>query len=396
MTTQKIDFTAAHSVLQNAIDGQLLAGVSAAIMFKGEVIDTFCAGMADQESAEPLRSDHLHRAFSNTKIITSTLVMHLMDQGHFALDDAIKKWIPVFGKVRVLKPGAMTIDDTEALQHDITIRHLLSHQAGLSHGVFDMGTMIFNAYHASGARKNDTTLEQLMDQLGTLPLIYQPGHGWEYSMAPDVLGRLVEIVTGQSLAEAFKTRLFEKIGMLDTTYVMQPKQVPRLAALYSGDAKQPNKPGLKRLDNMPWVDAFLKPVPRQSGTSGLVTTQEDMLALMQQLIPGHGTFLKPATLLEMLRDQLPLDRCVQVANVGAFPSLGFGLGGAVTRMVSDFQPNTPAGEFQWGGLAGTHWWVSPSTGFAGVLMTQRHWGFWNPFWFEYKQKMYEAIAKNSA
>jgi CubicO group peptidase (beta-lactamase class C family) len=383
MTTQKIDFSAAHSVLQNAIDGQLLAGVSAAVMFNGGVVDTFCAGMADMESGEALRTDHIHRAYSNTKIMTSMLVLKLADDGYFSIDDPIKKWIPVFAKVRVLKPNATTLDDTEALQHDITIRHLLSHQAGLSHGVFDMGTMIFNAYHASGARKSDTTLEQLMDQLGGLPLIYQPGQGWEYSMAPDVLGRLVEIVTGQAYADALKTRLFAPLGMVDTTYVLQPEQVPRFTALYIGDAKQPNKPGLKRLENMPWPDAFLKPVPRQAGSSGVVTTQTDMLRLMQQLTPSFGTYLKPATLAEMLRDQLPLERC----------SLGFGLGGAVTRGVSEVQPNSPVGEFQWGGLGGTHWWVSPNTGIAGVLMTQRHWGFWNPFWFEYKQKVYDAIAK---
>jgi CubicO group peptidase (beta-lactamase class C family) len=234
MTTQKIDFSAAHSVLQNAIDGQLLAGVTAAVMFNGEVIDTFCAGMADMESGEAMRPDHIHRAYSNTKIMTTMLVLKLADDVYFSIDDAIKKWIPVFGKVRVLKPRATTIDDTEALQYDITIRHLLSHQAGLSHGVFDMGTVIFNAYHASGARKSDTTLEQLMDQLGTLPLIYQPGQGWEYSMAPDVLARFVEIVTGQSYTDALKTRLFDPLGMVDTTYVLEPEQVPRFTALYIG------------------------------------------------------------------------------------------------------------------------------------------------------------------
>jgi CubicO group peptidase (beta-lactamase class C family) len=118
-----------------------------------------------------------------------------------------------------------------------------------------------------------------------------------------------------------------------------------------------------------------------------------MLRLMQQLTPNFGTYLKSATLAEMLRDQLPPERCIKVANVGAFPSLGFGLGGAVTRSSSEFQPNSPAGEFQWGGLGGTHWWVSPRTGVAGVVMTQRHWGFWNPFWFDYKQKVYDAVAK---
>ena len=392
MTTQKIDFTAAHSVLQNAIDGQLLAGATAAVMYNGEVIDTYCAGMADMESGEAMRADHIHRAYSNTKIMTTMLVLKLADEGYFSIDDAIKKWIPVFGKVRVLKLGATTLDDTEALQHDITIRHLLGHQAGLSHGVFDMGTMIFNAYHASGARKSNTTLAQLMDQLGTLPLIYQPGQGWEYSMAPDVLARLVEIVTGHAYADALKTLLFDPLGMVDTTYVLRPEQVSRFTALYIGDAKQPKKPGIKRLENMPWPGAFLESVPRQAGSSGVVTTQADMLRLMQQLTPSFGTYLKPATLADMLCDQLPPERCIQVANVGAFPSLGFGLGGAVTRSVSEFQSNSPVGEFQWGGLGGTHWWVSPRTGVAGVVMTQRHWGFWNPFWFDYKQKVYEAIG----
>lgn len=392
MTTQKIDFTAAHSVLKNAIDGQLLAGATAAVMYNGEVIDTYCAGMADMESGEAMRSDHIHRAYSNTKIMTTMLVLKLADESYFSIDDAIKKWIPVFGKVRVLKLGATTLDETEALQHDITIRHLLSHQAGLSHGVFDMGTMVFNAYHASGARKSNTTLAQLMDQLGTLPLIYQPGQGWEYSMAPDVLARLVEIVTGHAYADALKTLLFDPLGMVDTTYVLRPEQVSRFTALYIGDARQPNKPGIKRLENMPWPGAFLESVPRQAGSSGVVTTQADMLRLMQQLTPSFGTYLKPATLADMLRDQLPSERCIQVANVGAFPSLGFGLGGAVTRSVSEFQSNSPVGEFQWGGLGGTHWWVSPRTGVAGVVMTQRHWGFWNPFWFDYKQKVYEAIG----
>jgi CubicO group peptidase (beta-lactamase class C family) len=389
----KADFSKANASLQQCVDEQLLAGVSTAVMLNGELTNTFCTGMADMESGEALRADHIHRAYSNTKIMTSMLVLKLADDGYFSIDDAIKKWIPAFGKVRVLRQGATTIDETQALENDITIRHLLSHQAGLSHGVFDMGSMIFNAYHAAGVRKSDTSLEGLMDLLAGLPLIYQPGQGWEYSMAPDVLGRLVEIVTGQAYADALKTQLFDPLGMVDTTYVLQPAQVPRLTALYMGDAKQPKKPGLKRLDNMPWPDAFLKPVPRQAGSSGVVTTQADMLRLMQQLTPSYGTYLKPATLAEMLRDQLPPERCLQVANVGSFPSLGFGFGGAVTRCASEIQPNSPVGEFQWGGLGGTHWWVSPQTGLAGVLMTQRHWGFWNPFWFDYKQKVYDAVAK---
>ena len=184
-------------------------------------------------------------------------------------------------------------------------------------------------------------------------------------------------MTGQVLADAFQTRLFEPLGMVDTGYVLRADQIPRLAKLYAGHPMNAIKPGLHRLDNIPWPDAFIKPVPRQAASSGLVTTQADMLALLAQLLPGHGKLLKPETLAEMLRDQLPVNRSLQFAQSGQMhipdgssPSLGFSLCGAVTRTSSDFQPNTPVDEVQWGGLAGPHWWISPATGTAGVLMTR--------------------------
>ena len=397
-SNKKYNFSAAHDVLQHHVDSPLLAGVSTAIIKNGQLIDNFCIGFANIENGEALRPDHIHRAYSCTKLMTSVLVMLLVDQGHFQLDDAVKKWIPAFGQLRVLRAGATSLDDTVPLERDITIRHLLSHQAGFSHGVFDPDTLIYSAYAAAGVRKPDSTLEQLMDQMTALPLIYQPGTSWQYSMATDVVGRLIEIATGQTLAEAFKTKLFEPVGMVDTGYVLRADQIPRLATLYAGHPMTATKPGLQRLDNIPWADAFIKPVPRQAASSGLVTTQTDMLALLSQLLPGHGRLLKPETLAELLRDQLPANRSLQFAQSGQMhipdgpvPSLGFSLCGAVTRTSSDFQPNTPVGEVQWGGLAGPHWWISPSTGVVGVLMTQRFMGFWNPFWFEYKQNMYAAL-----
>jgi CubicO group peptidase (beta-lactamase class C family) len=398
MINQTYNFSVAHATLQRHVDSLLLPGVSTAIIKDGQVIDSFCTGFADIERGEALRPDHIHRAYSCTKLMTSVLVMLLVDQGHFALDDAIKKWIPAFGLLRVLRAGATSLDDTAPLEADITVRHLLSHQAGFSHGVFDPDTLIYSAYAAAGVRKPDSTLEQLMDQMAALPLIYQPGTSWQYSMATDVVGRLLELVTGQTLADAFQTKLFEPVGMVDTGYVLRANQIPRLASLYMGHPMTATKPGLRRLDNIPWPDAFIKPVPRQAASSGLVTTQADLLALLSQLLPGHGNLLKPETLAELFRDQLPANCSLQFAQSGqmhipdgASPSLGFSLCGAVTRASSDFQPNTPIGEVQWGGLAGPHWWISPATGTAGVLMTQRFMGFWNPFWFEYKQHMHAAL-----
>ncbi len=313
MTHQTYNFSAAHASLQRHVDSPLLPGVSTAIIKDGQLINSFCTGFADIERGEALRPDHIHRAYSCTKLMTSVLVMLLVDQGYFALDDVIKKWIPAFGQLRVLRTGATSLTDTVRLECDITIRHLLSHQAGFSHGVFDPDTLIYSAYAAAGVRKPDSTLEQLMDQMAALPLIYQPGTNWQYSMATDVVGRLVEIVTGQSMAQAFKTRLFEPLGMIDTAYLLREDQIPRLAPLYAGHPMTATKPGLHKLENMPWPDAFIKPVPRQAASSGLVTTQADLLALLSQLLPGHGKLLKPETLAELFRDQLPADRSLQFA-----------------------------------------------------------------------------------
>ena len=392
MTHPHPDFGAARAVLQRHVDGELLAGASVAVLLNGEPVESFCTGLADIERGEPLRPDHIHRAFSNTKLMTSVLVLMLADEGRFALDDPVKAWLPALDTLRVLRAGATSLDDTEPLQHDITIRHLLSHRAGFSHGVFDFGSLLFNGYKAAAVRGSGHTLAALVERLATLPLNRQPGSGWEYSLATDVLARLVEVVTGQRFGDALQARLWGPAGMVDTGFVLRADQLPRFGNLYVGDMAQPNRPGLTRLDSTPWPDAYVRPAAMQSGAGGSFTTQADMLALLRQLLPGHAGLLKPATLAEMMRDQLPDEQCVNFAHTGPVPSLGFGLSGAITRSPSKLQPNTPAGELQWGGLAGTHWWISPATGVAGVLMAQRHFGFWHPFWFEYKQAVYDALG----
>jgi CubicO group peptidase (beta-lactamase class C family) len=385
------DFSAAHAVLRGHHEQRRLAGVSALVFEGGEVVDELCIGQADIEQARAMRPDHIHRAFSNTKLVTAVMTLMLVDEGRIALDDPIKQWIPAFGATRVLRPGAASLDDTEPLARNITVRHLLTHTAGLSHGVFDPGTMIYEAYDASGVRRPDFSTAMIAERLPALPLLFQPGEGWEYSMAPDVLARLVEIVTGQRYVEALQQRLFGPLGMVDTGYVLRPDQVPRLAALYGGNLADPTESGLRRLDELPWPGAFLTPVPREAGASGLFTTQADMLALLRRLFPGRGGPLADATLAEMFRDQLPAQLCVQFLQSGPMPALGFGLAGAVTRRPFELQPNTPAGELQWGGVAGTHWAISLATGHALVLMTQRYMGYWNPFWFEWKGAVYAAL-----
>jgi CubicO group peptidase (beta-lactamase class C family) len=384
------DFSAANALLQRQVDGQLLSGVSTAVWRDGVLVDTFCTGLADIEQAQPLTPQHIHRAYSNTKLVVSVLALTLVDQGRLALDAPVSQWLPRFASLRVLRAGARTLDDTEPLARPVTLRHLLSHQAGLAHGVFDPGSLLYQAYHARGVRRPDTTLAELMDILAGLPLNFQPGEGWDYSLAPDVLGRVIELATGQSLGDALQTRLLQPLGMVDTGFVLTDLQRPRLAAQYIGDLAYPAKPGLTRADHLPWPGAYLQPVPRQSGAGGLFTTQADMLALLGQLVPGRPGLLSPALQAEMTRDQLPPGRRVNFPNL-AVPDLGFSLVGAVARP----GPTTPTGavgELQWGGLAGTHWWLHPGQRVMGVLMTQRFMGFWNPFWWAYRQAVYDALA----
>ena len=393
MASNHPDFSAAHAVLQNAVDPQRLPGASAVVLRHGQVVDELCIGMADRERGEALRPDHLHRIYSSTKLITSVLALMLMDEGHFALDDPIKQWLPEFGRVRVLRTGATSADDTEPLQTDITFRHLLSHQSGLSHAVFDPGSLIYNVYIASGVRSPQLTLQAAMPLLATLPLGFQPGTGWDYAIGADVLARVAEIITGQPFAQVLQTRIFGPLGMVDTAYVVPPEKLNRLGPLYrSDDLLNPQQPALQVVQDLPWPDAFVKPVPRTAGTGGLVSSQADYLRFVTQLQPGKPGLLQPATLAEMMRDQLPPHVSVQFMRTGAMPSLGFGLGGAVTRATSALQPNSPAGEFQWGGLAGTHWSICPSNGVTIVQMAQRHFSFWQPFWFEYKAAVYAALT----
>lgn len=392
-----VNFSESHQVLQDQVDQRRLAGASAMVLQHGQVVDDFCTGLANLATGETLRRDHIQRAFSSTKLITSALTLMFMDEGHFGLDDAIKNWLPEFGPVRVLRPGAQDLHDTEALQTDITIRHLLTHTSGLSHGVFDPGTVIYKAYTDSGVRSPNLSLAEAMPRLAALPLSFQPGQRWDYALGADLLARLMEIITGKDYATVLQTRIFDPLEMVDTGYVVAPKNRARLVPLYRGEnLQQPDLPGLHPTHNVPWPDAFVKPVARHAGTGGLLTTQGDYLRFLQALVgnssSASGGLLRPTTLKEMLRDQLAPQYGVQFQHLGAMPHLGFGLGGAVTRATSSLQPNSPVGEFQWGGLAGTHWCISPGTGVIIVQMAQRHFGFWNPFWFEYKAAVYAALA----
>lgn len=388
------DFSSVHAAMQRYVDGDILAGVSSAVLVGQDLVDIHCAGWADKENQIPMRADHIFRVYSNSKLITSCAVLLLWEEGRFELDEPVERFIPQLGKRLVLKPGATELNDVEPAEGPITIRHLLTHQSGLSYGLLDPGTLIYKAYSARKLLSPNTTLAEKMDALVDLPLLFHPGKGWEYSFATDVLTHLIEVVSGQRFDAFIQARILGPLGMVDTGLVIPPENQHRLATFYMGaDLTKPMLPGLTRNDNAPFPQANLKPFPWQSGGGGLVSTLPDTLALLRSLMPGGPALLKPDTIAMMMRNQLPDQRWIKFPRFGELPGKGFGMGGAVTLAPLPFDPPESIDEFQWGGLGGTHWWISPRHNMAGVLMTQRHMAFWHPFSFEFKQGVYQAVLK---
>ncbi|MDP3820510.1 MAG: serine hydrolase domain-containing protein [Burkholderiales bacterium] len=272
MNSTPHDFHPLHAAMRRYVDANVLAGVSSAVLVGQELVDQHCAGWADKEHGVELRPDTLFRVYSNTKLVTSCAALMLFDEGRFGLDDPIERFIPQLANRRVLRPGATSLDDTEPARSPITIRQLMSHSSGLSYGVLDPGTTIFKGYNERKVLNPATPLADMIEQLAGLPLVFHPGTSWEYSVATDVLSRLVEIVSGEAFDAFIGERILRPLGMVDTGFLVPEAQRHRLAAYYIGaDLAEPMKPGLTRADDAPYPGAYLRPVPHLSrrGWSGV-------------------------------------------------------------------------------------------------------------------------------
>lgn len=385
-------FQALHRAMQRYVDADLLPGVSCAVLVGRELVDEHCCGWADRENRVPLAREHLFRVFSNTKLITSCAALRLWEQGEFQLDDPVERYLPALARRQVLRPGATRIDDTEPARSPITVRQLMSHSAGLSYGLLDPGTTMFKAYTERQVLSSRRTLAEMLEVLGTLPLSYHPGTGWEYSVATDVLAHLIEVISGQRFDRFIQQHILQPLGMADTGFVVPAAQQHRLTAMYAGaDLMNPLQPGLTRTDDYPYPGAYRSAVPRLSGGGGLVSSLPDMIALMRGLLPGDGALLQPDTVKLLFTNQLADGVGIRFANSGAIAGRGYSLGGALTLAPWPVDPSDVAGDLQWGGIAGTHWWISPRDKVIGLMMTQRQMGFWHPAWFELKGLMRQAV-----
>ncbi|MCP5181489.1 MAG: beta-lactamase family protein [Pseudomonadales bacterium] len=383
------------------VDEGILSCVNTLVMRGTDVLDFRLFGYMDLESRTPLREDAIYRMHSNTKIVTSVAAMQLVEMGRLDLDAPVERYLPAFAHPRVLRADATEVSHADPAGGSIRVRHLLSHSAGLSYGFIEPDSLIDKAYAAAGINLfggEELTLEELCDRLGSLPLVYEPGTNWRYSLATDVVARIVEVVSGQRFDDYLEEHIFRPLGMVDTAFHVSPEKVDRLVTMYAPtDLFNPMKPGLVKAED-PATGPYSRPRRFLSGGGGLVSTVADYLAFIRMIVNGGtwngATLLKPETLALMRTNQLSAG--VHVAfPMWAMPGTVFGLGFAIKQAVGAEEPLMARDEYHWGGMAGTHSWMAPNAGITGMCMTQRMPGFWHPFSHEFKAMAYRLAGRAS-
>ena len=324
--------------------------------------------------------------------------MMLWEAGHFDLDDELAKYIPAFSDVPVLKPGAGSLEEREPAREPIRIRHLLSHSSGLSYGFVDPTDVLDQGYTLAGLNPllaTDFDLEELCDKLATMPLAYQPGTSWRYSLATDVTARLIELWSGQPFDKFLSEAIFQPLGMVDTGFYVPPEKTERLVTLYAPtDFLDPMSPSTERTDG-PGSNGYGAKPRFLSGGGGLVSTVSDYLTFMRILIGGgavNGTRLLKADTVEQMRSNQLAPGVGVRFPMWSMPGTGFGLGLAVKESVTADESPLAQGEYHWGGLAGTHTWVAPRADLTGFCFAQRVFGFWHPFSHDFKALAYEIAG----
>lgn len=387
-----MDCSALDAALQRRIDNDELAGVAWAVAVRGRVLARRSLGWADREAGRPMGTEHLFRAFSNTKLVTSCAALALMAQGRFAPGDPVARWLPELADLRVLRPGATALDQADPAPGPVTVRHLLTHTAGFTYGFLDPDSLLARAYREAGMADPRISLAEQVQRLGRLPLRDVPGRGWHYGVSTDVLGRLLEVVEGEPLDAVLQRLVLDPLGMHDTGFTVPPGQGGRLPALYIGDLQEPSRPGLRRADHLPWPGAYLQPVRRLNPGGGMVTSLDDWMRLLMALAGGGAPVLPPQAMAWVWENQLPAGLWIGFPGEPVMTGRGHSYAGSVTVEPTAADPAARAGDLQWGGMAGTHWWIDPSQGLACALMTQRHMGYGLPFWAEFRALLRQALA----
>jgi CubicO group peptidase (beta-lactamase class C family) len=355
--------------MQRYIDAKLVPGTVTLVARKGKIVHLEARGQRDVASGAPMTTDVIFRIASMTKPITSVALMMLYEEGKFLLNDPITEWMPEYAEPKVAEAIAETASGpgyrlVPALR-PITVRHLLTHTAGFANTY--LGPFKKEVEKASERAKPDETIGDFVTRFAALPLNYQPGTKWEYSRATDHVGRLVEILSGQTLDAFLRERIFEPLGMMDTYFYLPEEKLPRFAAQYV-----PNETDKTIvLADAPTAESRFVKEPHSyfMGAGGLVSTVTDYWRFQQMMLQGgelEGKRLLGRKTVELMTANHTGELPIWLSG----PGYGFGLGYSVLRdrgAAGSMQSN---GTFGWGGAFCTYFWVDPVEEVVGILMTQ--------------------------
>ncbi len=390
------------SLLQGYVDRGELPGMIATVARQGQTVYFEKVGWMDCEARKPMCDDAIFRIASMTKPITSVAIMLLYEEGHFHLNTPIAKFIPAFKDAKVFVCATGSGVELAPLQQDITFRHLFTHTSGLSYG-FDPQDPVDQMYRAISRRLVDANLamtnKRLVDELTRLPLAFQPGTQWRYSMSIDVLGYLIEVISGLPLEVFLEERLFKPLGMVDTRFYIPPEQADRLVTLYG---RPEPESGLQRIDRLePPLQAPFEPPTWASGGGGLMSTVHDYARFAQMLVNGgelEGVrLLSPKTVALYSLNHAP----EEALSCGFWNDLyhwgyGYSLGTRVLMNVSRSGTAGSVGEFGWDGAFSTYFWVDPQESLYGLLMLQyspNPYNLAHTLHQQFKQLTYQALME---
>ena len=395
LAPSKLDHVQRH--LRRYVDNGQLPGYACLVQRRGHEALFTSHGQRDVERNLPITRDTLFRIYSMTKPITSVAMMTLYEQGAFQLDDPVAKYIPSWANLKVYAGGDPSTMRTKRPDRDMTIKDLMTHTSGLTYGFLHAHPVdALYRKHKIGGIDHSTNLQDMIDALAQLPLQFSPGTRWNYSVATDVLGYLVQQLSDQPLDEYIKERITTPLGMQDTSFQVPKDQLDRFAACYQ---KHPTDNRFNLLES-PLDSPYAQAPKMLSGGGGMVSTIDDYQRFADMLLnrghhKGHP-ILGRKTMEYMTLNHLPNGG--DLASMGqshfaetSFDGIGFGLGFSVVINPADANVLDSVGEFAWGGAASTYFWVDPEEDLTVIFMTQLMPSSAYPIRRQLKALVYQAI-----
>jgi CubicO group peptidase (beta-lactamase class C family) len=358
-----------HAAMQRYVDRGEIAGVVTLVARRGHVIYLDSVGYRDAEARAAMTDDTIFRIASMTKPITSVALMMLYEEGHFLLSDPVSKWLPEFADMKVVQPASPgerveTPFTTVPAKRPITIKHLLTHTAGLPNPY--RGWTQPEYLKIASRQKPGETMTDALTRVSKLPLNFQPGEAWEYGPATDVAGRLVEVISRQTLDDYFRKRIFEPLDMRDSYFYLPAAKADRFAALYRPGPDKKIQLAEAAGPESRWIK---EPHVYFSGAGGLVSTASDYFRFQQMMLNGgelNGVRLLGRKTVELMIANHTGELPIWLTG----PGYGFGLGYSVVKDIGATGMPASVGSFGWGGAFCTYFWVDPAEDMIGIVMTQ--------------------------